>query len=289
MSSACVIVSAREGSGSLPRTLAALERQQQAGDYVVTVVDGSAAERNRAVAESTAGVIAFLAQRCVPTPGWLAAGARALETGDLVQGAVSPNPADQPGALDEILLVTGVTGLWEAANLFATRGVYDRAGGFDPWPGSGPGRAMAEGAWFGWKAIRAGARGTFCADALAHGAVRRRGPVEFVAAHARKLRYFPAMVARMPELRDSFCYRRWFLKQRTAALDLALAGLTGCTLLRSPYPSLAALPYARMVLASAQREGAGPWQAAAAAELAADLATVGGLALGSVESRSLVL
>jgi hypothetical protein len=287
--SACVIVSAHERSGTLPRTLAALEQQQGAGDYTVAVVDGSAAERNRAVAESTAGVVAFLDQRCVPTRGWLAAGARALETAELVQGRVSPAPGDQPGPFDEVLLVTGVSGLWESANLFATRDVYDRAGGFEPWPGSGPGRAMAEGAWFGWRAIRAGARGTFCADALTHRAARRRGPVEFVVAHARKLRYFPAMVARMPELRDSFCYRRWFLKQRTAAFDLALAGLTGCTLLRSPYPSLAAAPYARMVLASAQRDGGSSWPTAAAAELAGDLATVSALAFGSVESRSLVL
>jgi hypothetical protein len=285
----CVIVSAREGARTLARTLAALERQQRAADYMVAVIDGSTAERNRTVARSPASVLAFLDQSCVPTPGWLAAGLRGLETADLVQGRVSPDPEEQLGPFDDILQVSGATGLWEPANLLVTRAVYDRAGGFDPWPGSGSGKAMAEGAWFGWKAIRAGARGAFCADALAHRAVRRRGPTEFVADHARKLRYFPAMAARMPELRDSFCYRRWFLKRRTAALDLALAGLAACMLLRSPYPGLGTAPYVRMLIDSARPAGGSSWPAAAAVELAADIATFGALALGSAESRSLVL
>ncbi len=86
-----------------------------------------------------------------------------------------------------------------------------------------------------------GARAAFAADALAHHAVFPRGWREYVE-ERRRLRYFPAMAARVPELREHFFYRRVFLSRRTAAFDLALAGAAGGLLLRSPLPLLAAGP-----------------------------------------------
>ena len=77
-----------------------------------------------------------------------------------------------------------------------------RAGGFEEWlrprarQGAGRGRLVRLP-----RAAR-GARPAFCAEALAHHAVfPRRGPA--TPPSARRLRYFPAMAARMPELRDA--------------------------------------------------------------------------------------
>ena len=37
--------------------------------------------------------------------------------------------------------------------------------------------------------------------------------------------YFPLIVARVPELRPAFLWRRWFLSSRSAAFDAAMLGL----------------------------------------------------------------
>src|SRR5256885_1729530 len=75
---------------------------------------------------------------------------------------------------------------------------------------------LGEDILFGWRARRAGARTAFCARALVHHAVVPRGPVAYVAERAR-LRFFPAIAARVPELRETFFHRRLFLSRRTAA------------------------------------------------------------------------
>jgi hypothetical protein len=138
--------------------------------------------------------------------------------------------------------------------------------------------------WFGWRVRRAGARSAFCTAALVHHAVFPRGPVAYVS-ERRRLRYFPAMAAQMPELRRQFFYRRVFLSRRSAAFDAALLGTAAALASRSRWPLAAALPYARMVYRDAR-----PYRRraplVAAARMAADAVGLAELIRGSAGSRT---
>ena len=304
-----MIVPARDAEATLPRTLEALARQDVGGDYEVIVVDdgstdrtvelaraapgpvtvlqqdgrGPGAARNRGVAESSGSALAFCDADVFPAPGWLREGLRALGSADLVQGHVLPDPSVELGPFDRSLWITFEVGLYETANLFATRELFDRIGGFEDWLEVEIGKAMAEDVWFGWKARRAGARSAFSAEALAHHAVFPRAWHAYVG-ERRRLRYFPAMARKMPELRSHFLFARTFLNRRSAALDLGLAGAAASVALRSPLPLAAAIPYGRMVLQRA-RAFRDPSRVAAA-DVTADLVGLAAMLRGSLRYRS---
>ncbi len=314
-----VIVPARDAGQTLARALQAIVGQEAGEPFEVIVIDdgsrddtaaiaaavgppvrvvrqaalGPAAARNAGVAAAAGSRLAFCDADVFPAPGWLAAGIAALHDADLVQGRVTPDPAVALGPFDRTLWIAGAAGLWETANLFITRDVFQRAGGFEQWLAPRRGKALAEDVWFGYRALRAGARAAFCAEALAHHAVFPRTWPDYVAERAR-LRFFPAMAARMPELRRAFLHRRVFLNPRTARLDLAAAGALLATARRSPLPLVAAAPYLRELRRHALRSAAPPSPGAAlagvaAADLAADLVGMAALVAGSVRYRAPVL
>lgn len=294
---------ARDAQATLPRTLAALDAQDFEGRYEVIVVDdgssdgtaaladahratvvrqpplGPAAARNLGAARASAELLAFCDADVFPTAGWLRNGVAALRSADLVQGKVLPDHLVELGPYDRTIWVTTAAGLWETANLFMTRAVFDSVGGFEQWLAPRRGKALAEDVWFGQRAVRAGALATFCPEALAYHAVFERTWRGYVRERER-VQYFPAMAAKMPELRRGFLYRRLFLNRRTATFDLALAGVLAALIVHRPYPLMAGLPYVKM--ARARRN-------TMAADLCAD--TIGLIALlsGSARYRSAVL
>jgi glycosyltransferase involved in cell wall biosynthesis len=312
-----VIVPARDAGRTLPQTLSAIVAQDAGEPFEVIVVDdgsrddtaalgatfggavtmirqppdGPAAARNAGVARAGGELLVFCDADVFPAPGWLAAGTRALAGADLVQGRVLPDPSVPLGPFDRTLWVNGAVGLWETANLFVTRSAFDAAGGFEQWLSPRRGKALAEDVWFGYRALRAGARPAFCADALAHHAVFARGWPAYAAERAR-LRFFPAMAARMPELRDAFLYRRAFLNARSARFDLAAAAALTAVARRSPMALVAALPYARELRRHARRAdvtGEVAAAAVAAADLCADVVGLAALAAGSLRYGAPVL
>jgi len=265
--------------GSVDRT-AALARARGA-----TVVRGPAAgparARNAGAAAAAAPILAFTDADCAPAPGWLATGVRALRDADLVQGAVAPVPGVPVGPYDRTLVVRG-EGLYESANLLVRRELFERLGGFESWLRPRRGLELGEDVWFGWSARRAGARVRFCADALVHHAVFPRGPRAFVAERAR-LRLFPALVARVPELRGVLLWRRLFLSGRSARFDLAVLALAA-GLWRRP-ALLGVLPYLRLVDSDRRLHGRGP----AVVRVVADLVGCAALLAGSARARTPVL
>jgi glycosyltransferase involved in cell wall biosynthesis len=306
---ASVIVAARNAEATLPRTLGALADQEGAPSYEVLVADhgsrdataaiaeragarlvrldgaGVTEARNAAVAAASGALLAFCGPDCRPSPTWLAAGTRALADTDLVQGRVLPDPVGASGPFERTVAVTAETGLYDARNLFVTRALFDRLGGFESLPG---GDASPADVWFAWRARRDGASTAFCTEALSHRPATGLEPLEYLE-EATTLRAVPAMVARVPELRETLLHRRLFLNRRTLKLDLALAGLALAAGRRSKLALLAAAPYALELRRHARERGGDDWMRVAAVHGATDL--LGALALlhGSVESRTPVL
>lgn len=253
---------------------------------VVTAGVGPGAARNAALGVATGGVIAFTDADCVPDPGWLVAATAALAAGaDVVQGAV--RPAGPVGPFDRTVRVGGLTGLFETANLVARAQDVAAVGAFTPWLRPRRSKELGEDVWLGWRLQRSGARVDFAADARVAHAVFGGTPWSFVAEHAR-LRFFPVMVARIPELRTTLAHRRLFLHRRTAAFDVALIGVVLAGPRRDRWQYLTPLlvaPYARHVWCAARPWGPRCGPVVAAARVAADLVGAGALLVGSVHAR----
>jgi glycosyltransferase involved in cell wall biosynthesis len=316
MLTASVIVPARDAADTLPRTLASLARQQVDGEFEVLVVDdgsrdgtveaaraapgpvtvlrqqplGPAAARNLGAQNAGAPVLAFCDADVYPTPGWLNAGIRALEQADIVQGKVLPDRSAQLGPFDRTIWIVLETGLFETASLFTTRAAFERVGGFEEWIRPRTGKALAEDMWFAYRARRLGASSAFCDEALAYHAVFARSWVQY-ALERRRLRYFPAMARKMPELRSTFLYQRVFLNRRSASFDLALAGAALAALGSSPLPLAAVVPYLREARRRALRaRPVGPGALAVGlADLAADAVGLAAMIEGSLRYRSPVV
>ena len=305
-----VVIPARDAAATLGRALAGVAAQDV--DHELIVVDdgssdatpalarehgarvlagagaGPAAARNLGAAEARTDALAFLDADCFPTPGWLRAGLDALVRADLVQGAVRADPDAARGPFDRTLWVTDAWGLFESANLFVARATFARLGGFEGWLGQATAKELAEDTWLGWRARRAGLHTAFAPDALVHHAVFPRDARGYVAERAR-LRFFPELAGRVPELREDFFFARTFLNRRSAAFDLALAGTVAAVAARRPAPLLAAAPYAALSVADARRWGKRALPRVLAAGLAADVVGAGALAWGSARARSVLL
>jgi glycosyltransferase involved in cell wall biosynthesis len=313
MIDASVIVPARDAADHIAATLAALLGQHTSRSFEVLVVDdgstddtaaiagragapvrllkgegqGPAAARNLGAAAASGRVLAFTDADCVPAPEWLEAGVRAVGGGAaLVQGRVLPPPDVQRGPWDRLIWVEREYGLYETANLFVSRELFERLGGFESILQPSAGKELGEDVWLGWRARRSGARTAFEPDALVHHAVFPRGPAGFVAEQAR-LRFFPELARRIPELREHFFYRRWFLSERAARFDLAAVSLA--LALRRPAAAVGVMPYASSVLRAARPWGRRRGAVVAATQVAADAVGAASLVLGSIRSRSLLL
>lgn len=312
---AAVIIPARNAAATLPAALAALAAQADPPAHEVIVVDdgstdgtrteaqnaglpvrllstrggeGPGAARNVGAAATQAPLLVFTDADCEPEPEWLATVVEAARRADVVQGVVLPPPDVPIGPYDRFVAVASEYGLYQTANLAIRRDVFERAGGFEPIVRPRRGKEMGEDAWLAWRAKRLGARVAFEPDAVVRHAVFERGAAGYLAEQAR-VTWFPELARHMPELREAFLYRRWFLDRRSAAFDLAIGAVVMAAAIRRPAPLLLALPYLKLVEAHSAQWGRGPQPRIAAVQAASDVVRLAALGWGSIRSRALVL
>jgi glycosyltransferase involved in cell wall biosynthesis len=305
---ATVVVPARDAAATLGATLDALAAQDADGFEVIVVDDastdetaalaaghpavtevvrvdgaGPGAARNAGVARARGEVLAFTDADCVPAAGWVRAGLEAMAGADVVQGPVLP--AGPAGPFDRTVSIERPSPLFETANLLVRS---ERFCGFEPWLAPPRSKELGEDVWLGWRLVRGRARVAWAPEAVVRHAVQERGAVDYVAEHARR-RFFPELVARVPELRDALCHRRAFLTRRGARFDLAVAGLAAAALTRRTALLAAAAPYAALAVGEAARHGRRRAPGVLAAQVAADAVGLVALAYGSARARTLLL
>jgi glycosyltransferase involved in cell wall biosynthesis len=317
-----VVVPARNATETIPALFAALDRQTLSEPWEVVVVDdastdvtpdlaeswgarvvrldrqsGPAEARNAGLAAARAALVAFTDADCEPSPAWLAELVAALAGADLVTGPVLPTPGVSAGPFARTLRRTSESPLYETANLAIRSEIAARVGGFEPFAPRADGertglRPSVEDGHFGedvvfaWRARRLGARTAFADRALVHHAVFPRGARGFIAERWR-LRFFPALVREVPELRSGL-HRRYFLTRYTALFDLAVGSTALGLVSGRRWPLVGALPYLKSRLN--WRQG---WRPSGArrnlAYVVADVVGFAALVKGSIAARRLLL
>lgn len=241
-------------------------------------------------------ILAFTDSDCVPRPGWIEAGVKALDAGaDVVKGAT--HPQRWPLAPFERSVASFDEGLYPTCNMFYRRGVYDRFGGFDGAAGESLGFRVdrrARGLGFGedtllaWRARRGGARVHYEEAA----AVDHHVFAPDIADTFRRvavLGAFPALLRELPELEPQLLRHGVFFGERSRApLYLTLV----CLVTARRRAATAALAWWATHRALELRQAqVGRWRKLALipAEMALDVATAGALVTGSARARKLVL
>jgi glycosyltransferase involved in cell wall biosynthesis len=283
-----------DGSGALAESWPA------AGRPVVVVPAGgvgAVAARRRGVERSQGRILAFTDSDCVPRPGWIEAGVRAMEAGaDMVNGlTVAARP---PGPLERTVQ-SGTEGLYPTCNMFFRRTAFDEFGGFDEQVGQRFGfRAgrRAGGLGFGedtvlaWRMRRAGRPSAYAEGAVVEHHVFAPDLLDTLS-RSWQAAAFPALVREVPELRTTLLRRRFLLGSAQlplyAVVALVLAGRR-----RSAAAAAMAWVARRAGQVAARPPGPGPAPGAPtalAAVLGRDVVTAVALICGSVRARSLVL
>jgi glycosyltransferase involved in cell wall biosynthesis len=313
-----VVIATRNRAGYLAELFDALARQVDAPPFEVLVADdgstdatwdvltdlvaahlmpiavlrlrpcgGPSLPRNTAIAHSRGRLLALTDDDCLPEPHWLDQLAAAARSGGIVQGVTMPTERGPASAWDRTISIDQPSGLWESCNLALPRELFEAAGGFavlDLLPRSG--RGFGEDTVLGASAARLGGSG-FASTAV----VRHRWvPSDYLGyldVHAR-LSGMPALLARVPELRRR-CYLGMFRNRRSAACDLAVAGLTVAALRGRKRYAMLSLPWLVVLSHAAQQRWGRPLPVRMAQEGVADLVATAALTKGSIRTGTPLL
>ncbi len=317
-----VVVATHDRATLLPRLLEALTGQRGAPPYEVVLVDdasgddtwavlqalaaqtacpvrvlrlprnrGPATARNLGWHTTSAPVVAFTDDDCVPAPDWLAALVTGLVTADLVQGRTLPDPDQlaRSGPFSRTLRIEREDGFYQTCNVAYRRRMLELTGGFD----EEFRHPAGEDTELAWRALEAGAGAAFVADALVHHDVR---PSSLLGALRDTPRWGSVVLAvrKHPALRKRM-HSRWFWR---AAHPPALAATAGLAVLalgrgrrRMPLGAALLVPYIHYRLVTEQLPRTGPRRRIALlpAALLVDASEVAVCAAASVRQRSLLL
>lgn len=247
---------------------------------------GPAAARNKAWRSTSAPIVAFTDDDCVPAPDWLRVGLETHGRGNRVVVGRTEPPADQlpitGQAFSRALRVESAR-LFETCNVFYRRSDLEAVGGFD----ERFRRPSGEDTHLGLNVAALGVEAVFAPDAVVYHDVR---PGDWMATIRETLRWvdLPLVVAGRPWVRSGLVHRWIFWKPTHPPAVLAAAGLLLGMRWR---PALwLVVPWLRIRLAKDPvcpgMTGRVRWLPAA---LAVDLCEVYVMARGSLRHRTVVL
>ena len=304
-----VVVPTHNRADRLARLVAALESQTHTPAEVVIVDDGSvddtpavladlaattplpmttiridgrgpAVARNVGWRRTSAAVVAFTDDDCVPESGWLAAAADALaaapRTG-VLQGVTRPQKGAVEGRWAATRRVDGPTPFFEACNLILRREALEVTGGFD--------ESLVihgEDTALGWSVLERGWDRGFAVGAVVEHDVTHPG----LGWHLRQAWMQGNLVrlaVRHPGLRATF-WRPWAFRRDEAVFAAAIIGVAAAT--RVPFALVLAAPYAWTHRTS--RPDA-EWVRGRLEILAFDGVTLAGMLRASLRHRRLIL
>jgi glycosyltransferase involved in cell wall biosynthesis len=250
--------------GSSDETASLLEQERARDGLQLTVLRhaaprGPAATRNAGWQAAHAEVVAFIDDDCVAWPRWLEAGLGALkdEPHAIVQGPIRLDPAEEHliGPYARTVVVQQLTPYFQTGNIFYPRALLQRVDGFDQEAFTWAGDDID----LGWRAVAAGGKPVFAADAVVYHAVSRLGRIGRLRFEA----HWGALVkvyARHPELRRADLARGIFWREHyllvRALISLLLPRQIGGVSLRFVRRWLA-WPYVRSLARRRRLERAG--------------------------------
>ena len=249
---------------------------------------GPAAKRNLGAERASAPLLAFTDSDCVPDPGWLEAGVGRLGGGAaIVQGPTLTHDGLAPPPFSHAIWIEGPSPLYESCNVMYEAAAFRAAGGFPDDLFAITDAPFGEDAELAWRVIRAGGTAAFEPGALVRHVVN---PPDY-RRHLRyqwQARFFPLLVARVPELRGELLAAGLFLGPRSLRFTGLLAGTALAR--RRPWAAALALPYLAQMRGVAARA---PTLRAASAGIAkrviADSVREVALLWGSARYRSPIL
>ncbi len=243
---------------------------------------GPASARNLGWRSTSAPVIAFTDDDCVPEPGWLLGGLRAIRSPavGVVQGRTARPAGSEGYAYTPFTVVREVLApspWFEGCNLFFRRQALEEAGGFDEGFGLFP---SGEDTHLGWSVLAAGWERGWAPDATVTHEIGER-PVSWHLRFHWKEGDLVRLAAGHPEIRSMF-WRPWAVKRENALFAAAVAGLLLAPKVRPA--SLLALPYLLWLQPGRRVGGEG-----AVLQVAAHAASLAGKLLAGIEERTLLL
>jgi len=238
---------------------------------------GPARARNAGAAATSAPVVAFIDDDCVPDPGWATAFLRAFERNPalgVVQG-LTLRPPDPLGPWTLYREITWQTPWLEGCNIAYRRDLLVGTGGFDEQI-----RWYGEDTSAGWKVLDSGAERDFEPTAVVTHDLEERG-LGWRVRHGFLERNLVELALRHPGLRAEAFWRPWAFRFDNVTFAFALGGLV---LGRRRRAALAAtLPYLATRGLPLRQPGL------AAGLVAIDAAQLAGHVVGSVRRGTLVL
>ena len=246
---------------------------------------GPAVGRNLAWRAATAPIIAFTDDDCLPTPGWLEAGLRAMGEERLVcVGRTSPHPDEAHLTAGPFARTVRVDDArhFQTCNVFYRRADIDAVGGFD----EAFDEPAGEDTDLGLRVVEAGAGAVFAAEAEVFHGVR---PSSFRSTVRETLRWtgIPRVIRLHPHRRD-LLHRRLFWKPSHPVVMLAAVGLI--VAVRRPAALLLLAPWVHHRIRTAPlSEGRRRRWLVLPGAFAIDALEVAVMVRGSVRARVLVL
>lgn len=208
---------------------------------------GPACSRNYGAARARGDVLAFTDSDCIPSPEWLRSAAKAFRAGaGIVCGPFVPVPREDEGVLvAQQSPILYDRGCYPTANLIVSRSAFEAVGGFDERYGLYPwGELIAgEDADLAWRIRRTGARPVFVDGCV----VRHLStPISLRKFLLRPVvvQIIPALLPKIPELRDVYLWHRWFNGKVSLYFQIAWVSVLCAVLTRQWWVALPSLLWA---------------------------------------------